>query len=299
MYYRVTASNANGEGASSTRVTPTVPESACTGPGVTVLTDPAADSLDQIPGHDIRSLHIAEPFSADGSRKLVFTLKMTDLSDPLTPSTTWRVYFTGADGNGYFVDMRTDALGAVSFRYGTYVHNADNTQGTATTVGNLDAGSGYNTQTDTITMVVSNSKIGNAQAGGRLSRMFVRVPVVAIVPDNANYASPNTAVGYTLVGNAACEPRPLAPSSLTVVNGQGKGQVILNWADKSDNESGFFVERSTMMSDGFIQVAALGANTSTYTDKTVFRKTTYFYRVRAGNGAGKSGYSNVASVKTR
>ena len=299
FYYRVTASNVNGEGASSTRVFPSSGENPCTGLGVTIVTDPAGDSLDTIGGHDIRSLHIAEPFSADGSQKLVFSLKMADLSDPLTPSTTWRVYFTGADGNGYFVDMRTDALGAVSFRYGTYIHNADNTQGTATTIGNLDAGSKYDTATDTITLVVANSKIGNPQAGGRLSRMFVRVPVVAIVPDNANYANPNTGVGYTLIGNAACQSRPAAPSALTAAAGQAKGSAILNWADNSNNEESFLIERSTLMSTGFIQIATVSANARTYTDNTGFRKTTYFYRVRAANSGGKSSYSNIASVKTK
>ena len=72
-----------------------------------MLTDATGDSLDQQPSHDIRSVHIAEPFSADGSNKLVFTIKMSDMSGPLTPNTQWRVYFTGSDANGYFVDMRT------------------------------------------------------------------------------------------------------------------------------------------------------------------------------------------------
>ena len=224
---------------------------------------------------------------------------MADLSDPLTPNTQWRVYFTGADGNGYFVDMRTDVIGAVTFRYGTYIHNADNTQGTATTVGNLDAGSKYDTQTDTITLVVSTNKIGNPAAGDRLSRIFVRVPVVAVVPDNANYANPSTAVGYTLIGNAACQSRPAAPSSLTAVAGKAKGTAIVTWVDNSDNESNFLVERSTSLSGGFIQIAALGPNVTTYTDNTLFRKTTYFYRVRAANSGGKSSYSNVTSVKTK
>jgi hypothetical protein len=113
---------------------------------------------------------------------------MTDLSDPLTPNTQWRVYFTGADGNGYFVDMSTDALSSdfqvrhLHSQRRQHARHGDH-------VGNLDAGSKYDTQTDTITLVVSNSKIGNPQAGGRLSRMFVRVPVIAIVPDNANYGA--------------------------------------------------------------------------------------------------------------
>lgn len=299
FYYRITASNANGEGASSTRVFPATLESPCTGLGVQILSDPAGDSLDQIAGHDIRSLHIAEPFASAGAQKLVFTLKVADLSNPLTPNTQWRVFFTGANNSGYFVDMSTDLLGTVSFRYGTYVHNADNSQGTATVVGNLDAGSKYDLQTDMITLVVSNSKIGNPQAGDRLSRIFVRVPVIAIVPDNANYGSPSTAVGYTLISNAACQSKPATPSALAAVNGHGKGSVLLSWADNSDNETNFLVERSTTMAGGYIQIATLSANARAFTDNTVFRKTTYFYRVRAANVGGKSSYSNVASLKTR
>jgi hypothetical protein len=119
------------------------------------------------------------------------------------------------------------------------------------------------------------------------------------VPDNANYADPNTGVGYTLIGNAACQSRPAAPSALTATNGQGKGSVILNWADNSTNEDNFLIERSTSLTAGYIQVATAAANSRTYTDNTAFRKTTYFYRVRASNGGGKSSYSNVASLKTR
>jgi hypothetical protein len=53
------------------------------------------------------------------------------------------------------------------------------------------------------------------------------------------------------------------------------------------------------MSGGYIQVATVAANVRSYTDNTLFRKTIYFYRVRAANSGGKSGYSNVASVKTK
>lgn len=209
FYYRVSGTNAHGEGAKSLRAVPNVSapvvtESACTGLGVTILTDAAGDALTQQAQHDVRSLHAAEPYG-DGSNKLTFTLKMASMSGPLTPNTQWVVYFTGADGKGYFVDMRTDLLGAVSYKYGTYIHNADNTQGTTTTLGNADAGSSYNAQTGEIKLVVSNSKIGNPKAGDTLSKIFVRVPVVAVVPDNANYSSPSAGIQYKLVGNASCQ----------------------------------------------------------------------------------------------
>lgn len=293
-YYRVSATNVNGEGDKSSKTAPTLSESPCKGAGVTVLTDAGGDSLDQNASHDIRSLQIAEPYFADGSNKLIFTLKMADMSGTLTPSTTWRIYFTGADAKGYFVDMRTDTLGAVSYKYGTYIHNADNTAGTATTVGDADAGSKYDPQTGAITLVVSNSKIGSPKAGDKLSRIFVRVPVVAVVPDNANYSDPLSSVAYTLVGNAACQASPAAPASLTAT--AGKREVSLSWQDRSSNEESFLIERSTSVSSGYTQIATVGAGTTTYLDQGVVKKTTYYYRVRAANSGGKSTYSNVASA---
>jgi hypothetical protein len=194
--------------------------------------------------------------------------------------------------------MKTDALGAASYTYGTYIHNADNTQGTATTVGNADAGSKYDAQTGVITLVVSNNKVGNPQAGNTLSRIFVRIPVVAVVPDNANYSSPSATVAYTLVGNTSCQSRPAAPTSLTAASG-GKSEVTLNWRDKSDNEQSFLIERSTSVASGFTQIAAVGANEVGYVDRGVIRKTTYYYRVRAANGGGTSTYSNVASARMK
>jgi hypothetical protein len=73
----------------------------------------------------------------------------------------------------------------------------------------------------------------------------------------------------------------------------------LSWADNSNNEDSFVIERSTTMSGGYIQAATVGANVRSYSDNTLFRKTTYFYLVRVANSGGKSGYSNVASVKTK
>lgn len=298
VYYRVSAINANGEGDKSPRVVAAVSESPCKGSGVTVLTDSAGDSLDQQGQHDIRSLQIGEPYFSDGSSKLVFTLKMADLNGALTPNTQWRIYLSGLNNQGYFADMRTDALGAVSFKYGTYIHNADNTQGTSTTVGNADAGSNYNAQTGAITLVISNDKFGGVKAGDTLTRIFVRIPVVAVVPDNANYANPSAGIKYTLVGNASCQARPAAPTQLMAVSAT-KTEAQLYWQDKSDNEQNFLIERSNSVDSGFVQIASVGANEVMFTDRGVVRKKTYYYRVRASNSGGKSTYSNVASVRIK
>ena len=90
---------------------------------------------------------------------------------------------------------------------------------------------------------------------------------------------------------------PAAPTGLAAVLRPGP-QVLLTWADRSSNESGFVVERST---DGstWTQIGTVGANTRTYTDTTGVTGTTYVYRVGATNLAGTTyGTTATATVTT-
>ena len=100
-------------------------------------------------------------------------------------------------------------------------------------------------------------------------------------------------------GGATLSP-PAAPSQLAVnVNLLNPTQALsLSWADNSNNETGFRVERSL---DGlsFVQVAQLGTNVRTFTDSGLLGGLLYYYRVYAYNDAGLSGYSNVAGLQTQ
>jgi fibronectin type 3 domain-containing protein len=89
---------------------------------------------------------------------------------------------------------------------------------------------------------------------------------------------------------------PAAPSGLTA-NAPACDQVDLNWVDNSGNETSFKIERGP---DGinFSQIDTVGADVTSYSDTTVVENTTYYYRVRASNAFGDSGYSNTASVTT-
>jgi subtilisin family serine protease/PKD repeat protein len=122
-----------------------------------------------------------------------------------------------------------------------------------------------------------------------------------------SYATPGTyTVTLTVLDNngatniakttaTIAAPLPAAPTGLTAVSNRN-GEATLRWSDKSTNEQSFKIERSTSASSGFVQVASLGANQTSYTDRGLQRKRTYYYRVRAANNSGNSAYSNTASV---
>ncbi len=71
----------------------------------------------------------------------------------------------------------------------------------------------------------------------------------------------------------------------------------LSWTDNSSDESGFKIERST---DGtnFSEITSVSANITNYSDTGLSDSTQYWYRVRAYNGAGDSGYTNIANATT-
>ncbi len=75
-------------------------------------------------------------------------------------------------------------------------------------------------------------------------------------------------------------------------------RIDLTWADNSDNEDGFKVERSLSGVAGFAQIATVGANVTSYSDTGLEPGTPYGYRVRAYNAAGSSAYSNIAITNT-
>jgi len=93
---------------------------------------------------------------------------------------------------------------------------------------------------------------------------------------------------------AAPQP-PAAPEALTA-QAQNPTEVILTWQDKSDNEEGFLIYRT---SSGEWELAAkLGSGSTSYTDRTVQPNTKYYYVVYAYIGEIPSKESNMAEVTT-
>ena len=90
---------------------------------------------------------------------------------------------------------------------------------------------------------------------------------------------------------------PAAPTNLSAT-GVSKTQINLAWSDNAGNETAYSIERSNSSGNGFAVIATVGANVSSYANTGLKANKTYYYRVRATNAAGASGYSNTATGKT-
>ena len=90
---------------------------------------------------------------------------------------------------------------------------------------------------------------------------------------------------------------PAAPSSLAA-SPQSATSIALTWADNSNNETSFEVQRRTLPSGAFGVLASPAANAVSYTDTSAAGSTSYEYKVRAKNSAGFSSFSNVATATT-
>jgi len=225
--YRVAASNALGESCGNNAYVAEPVGSSCTRPGVRVLADAQGDHTGGAtglnPDMDIHSISIGEPFFADGSQKVEFTMKVASLAT-LPPNRMWRIIWRYPDASSdtsstlgagfvgrYYVGMNTDASGNVSFEYGQAESLsavvADLTP--VNRLGDADPESGYSPD-GTIRIVVSTDKIGSPKAGDLIGGVLARTYLVAqdqTLRSDGSADSITASDTYMLVGNAACEPR--------------------------------------------------------------------------------------------
>jgi predicted phage tail protein len=89
---------------------------------------------------------------------------------------------------------------------------------------------------------------------------------------------------------------PAAPSNLTGT-ALSSTQVRLSWRDNSANETEFRIERS-LNGKTFTQIGTASANVIQFTSTGLAGNTKYWFRVRAANIGGMSGYSNVINLRT-
>lgn len=88
---------------------------------------------------------------------------------------------------------------------------------------------------------------------------------------------------------------PIAPSDLKVF-AKTASSVELNWTDKSSNEEGFEIHRSTSANGTFTLIHTTAANVNSYIDGGLSANTIYYYRVRARKLPDYSAFTNVAGA---
>jgi phosphodiesterase/alkaline phosphatase D-like protein len=118
---------------------------------------------------------------------------------------------------------------------------------------------------------------------------FYRIRATNPQGDSANS---NTASATTSAPVA-----PAAPTSL-VATAQSSTSIGLTWLDNATSETGYVVERDTTNAFVAPVSVSLPANTTAYASTGLTASTTYYYRVKAVNGATSSGYSNTANATT-
>ncbi len=217
FYYRVAAQNKYGTSPLCGEVVTTpapVPQSPCTAPGITVVTDPTGDQTGAPANSelDIQSISIAEPYvSATTAPALTFTVKVANLSTVVQPNSSWTIFFTAPNGTQYFVDMNTDGTsGTPVFQYG---HTTTLATGTTqqNTDGTAEGSSNYNAN-GTITIVVPTTVVGGLKAGDQLVNVNGKTQLeVGAAGTGLLETIDSTVAGrYILVGNTYCEGKTKA-----------------------------------------------------------------------------------------
>lgn len=136
---------------------------------------------------------------------------------------------------------------------------------------------------------------------GTTGTVYIRVIDTDRTSGNRSKDIINVDLLMVQVANASGEPPGGDPANLSAT-ALSYESISLEWADNSDNETGFSIERRIFNSgNSFEQVGVTGANSGTtavFTDNGLQGSTTYEYRVIGFNGLGDSEYSNIASATT-
>ncbi len=159
-----------------------------------ILIDPSNDQIGTQPSQDIESVTISEPFTESGEDKIVFILKVADLSSTKLPNQRYRVTFRLPQDRQQFPSY-IEYRGPLGFQYA--IENEGGGKGSADPASNI-------TPDGTITMVIAKSKLRNLATGQKLTNVSAAVltDVDALI-ENDRAPQSQTGFEYQVTGNCA------------------------------------------------------------------------------------------------
>ncbi|WP_305908854.1 reprolysin-like metallopeptidase [Methylomarinum sp. Ch1-1] len=250
--------------------------------------------------------------TSDGKMDAVHSLRNQYGADQVVLITT----DTSACGTGYLMSNPSTSFAPYAFsivhddsRYSclsnhTLAHELGHNQGdhhdrsNASTSGAYEYSYGYRLcETGGFRTVMSYSCSGGVRVGhfSNPNVIYNGEYTGTSADDNARSMSNTKAIVAAFRGSVDTST-PTAPSNLTA-SALSDTEIVINWADNSNNETGFRLERSAD-SVNWAEVAVVDSNVSSFTDNGLVAETTYQYRARAYNSNGNSNYSNIGSATT-
>lgn len=165
---------------------------------------------------------------------------------------------------------------------------------TATPVVNNDGLHGTQYASGTITLTAGVHPIAITffeKGGGEAMNIYWRSNAAGIF---TRTAIPNSAFNDNIT--VPTSSLPASPTSLKVT-ANSYNQITVQWTDASNNEHGFEVVRSQTAIGPFESVGAVGAGVTSFVDNSLEPATRYWYKVRAVNNFGGSGW--LGDVETK
>ena len=143
----------------------------------------------------------------------------------------------------------------------------------------------------TLAQTVS-ANVTNATIDGLTPATSYAFKVIAV-----NAAGPSVDSNIHEITTLADDDPPEVPSELTVGNATSSS-LTLNWTKTGDNETGFYVYRSSSQ-DGTYSKLPTSTTATSYTNTGLSASTTYWYKVSAYNNAGDSAQTAAVSGTTQ
>lgn len=236
---------------------------------------------------------IERKIGLDGSYALVgtATVNVTTYNDTA---------LSGSTDYYYRVQATTNGIGDSAYSNEANVRTPVKTysiSGTITSGGSQLAGV-------TVTLTGGNSSTTTTNNAGNYSFSGVQDGGYTLTPGKAGYdfnpaTLPVTVNGANLSAMsiaATANTVPTAPSGLNAT-ATTASRISLAWMDNANNEGGYKIERA-VPGGAYVQIGTSAANTTSYTDTALSALTTYYYRVRATNDLGDSGYTAEVNATT-